>query len=823
MTDTATRPSPAEAGLDGPRRVLVVTADMGGGHVATSRALEEVVRRRWPAAEITTVDTLDVMGPGVGPLFRWIYVSNVNSTPWLYDFFYDSLVRRRWFAQSSKRFVGEWSGRALQKVLARHRPDMVLSTYPLGTAGLQWLRVHRGMDVPTGAWVSDFAPHPFWVYRDVDLHLVMHEQAVGPALAAEPQAVVDVCAPPVASVFTPGDRAEARERLGLRRDAFVAFVSTGVYAFGDVEAAVDALLAAGPSVQVVVACGRNEALRHQLEVKGVDPDRLVPLGWVDGMPDWLRAADVVVTNAGGATSLEALACGRPVVMYDPIAGHGRANARLMAEAGLAVLCLTRADLTRTARELATSPDRMRELADAVLAHLARHDLDSALLRLAAPGPSAPPAARDHRVRAQDAFFLHTETPDVAQQVGAVVVLDPRPDGPVRREHVLALLRERLPRLPVLRRRLLDRRHHAWRWVHAAEVDPDEHVDVVALDAGGRLDDAISDFYSTPLDRSRPLWRVRLVTGLPEGRTALLVRLHHALGDGVSVIGTLDKLVDGWPVADVRPDAHRGLSATRPDRLSLRALALLPVGLWHLARAGQAPTSPFDGRLPGPRRRVVLAELPGALVRRTAHHHGARSSELLVSAVAGALHRLLRDRGVDTSGMVQRVVVPLSLRGGDDAWDEGNWTGAAPVDVPVGPLSEEDRLAAVRRALRAGTGRGQPEAARLLMRAAGLLPASVHGSLARSVYGDRWFNAIVSYMPGRVRPRSCAGARVSATYPVLPVAEGVGLAVGLMPWGRQVGIGITVDPTLVPDADALPAALEEALGALARSLATESAA
>jgi len=188
-----------------PARILIVTADMGGGHNATARALEERAHALWPDCDVQWADTLDVMGPGIGPLFRRIYVVNVQSTPWLYEFFYRSLVRWHWFAASSKRVVGAWCGRRLQPLLDDYGPDLIFSVYPLGSAGLEWLRRHRGMRTPTGAWVSDFAPNPFWVY--LDLHLVMHETAIAPALAAEAHAVVEVCAPPVTSVFAPGDLA----------------------------------------------------------------------------------------------------------------------------------------------------------------------------------------------------------------------------------------------------------------------------------------------------------------------------------------------------------------------------------------------------------------------------------------------------------------------------------------------------------------------------------------------------------------------------------------------------------------------------------------
>ncbi|GAA4659954.1 MULTISPECIES: glycosyltransferase [Amycolatopsis] len=369
-------------------RVLVVSAAMGEGHNATGRALEDAVHRLWPDADVAWLDTLDVMGSGVGPLFRWIYVSNVQRTPWLYEYFYRSLWRHRWFATASKRFVGAWCGRRLAGRVEDYAPDLVLSTYPLGSAGLEWLRRHDRLPMPTGAWISDFAPHPFWVYGSLDLTFVMHAQAVPPALACVPESTVEVSAPPVRATFRPGDRDTARERLGLPPGAFVALVSCGSLGFGDVEDAARALLAAHPEVVPVVVCGRNTALQRRLAPLAEADPRLRVLGWTDEMPAYTIASDVVVTNAGGATGLEALACGRPVLMHRPIAAHGRANAQLMADAGLAIVCETDAELGDAVRTLIAEPQRWKAMAEAATRHCdSTGTLEDGLLALTGVRPA----------------------------------------------------------------------------------------------------------------------------------------------------------------------------------------------------------------------------------------------------------------------------------------------------------------------------------------------------------------------------------------------------------------------------------------------------
>jgi UDP-N-acetylglucosamine:LPS N-acetylglucosamine transferase len=363
------------------RRILIVSADIGAGHNAVGRALQAAAERLWPGCQTHWVDTLDVMGRGVGPLFRRIYVANVESTPWLYDFFYRLVWRWRWLAAASKRLVGAWSGRRLAAHIARIAPDLIVSTYPMGSAGLAWLRRRGRLPVSVGVWVSDFAPHPFWLYRELDLHLVMHDVAVGPACESEPGATVSVSAPVVTDLFRPGDRSAARRRLGLPDEAFIAVVSCGSLAFGRAELAVAEVLQAEPHASVVVVCGRNEALRERIgSGLGSDP-RVRVFGWVDDMAALMVAADVVVTNAGGVTSLEALACGRAVLMHRPIAGHGMANAKLMTKAGVAETCTATGDLARAVGRLRREPQRLSAMEQSAAAHLARHELADGLRAL----------------------------------------------------------------------------------------------------------------------------------------------------------------------------------------------------------------------------------------------------------------------------------------------------------------------------------------------------------------------------------------------------------------------------------------------------------
>ena len=342
-----------------PGRLLLLTGTMGEGHNVAARALEEAAHRIWPRCVIGTRDVLEFMGPGAGASMRGAYVTNVQSTPWLYELFFTSLHRMRWFAHASNRVVGTWAAVRLADEIEAFQPDLIVSTYHVASAALATLRRRGELSAPAATWVTDFAPHPLWMFAENDLTFVLHEASAATARAVEPGARVRVAAPPVGDAFAPGDRRAARERLGWAADEYALLLSAGSYGFGEIDATVDAMLAADDDARVVVICGRNARLAERLRGRGLPGDRLTVLGWVDEMPAYLHAADVVVTNAGGSTVLEALACGRAVVTYRPIAAHGTNNSALLASAGLARYPVDEREFAEVVREMRAPTMRVR--------------------------------------------------------------------------------------------------------------------------------------------------------------------------------------------------------------------------------------------------------------------------------------------------------------------------------------------------------------------------------------------------------------------------------------------------------------------------------
>jgi diacylglycerol O-acyltransferase / wax synthase len=802
-----------------PRRVLLVTGSLGAGHHAAARAIEERAHEVWPGVEVVWTDTLDGMGRHTATLFRAVYAGCVRHLPWLYALYFQLLWKVPPFRAATRAVIGAWSAPGLARQLARHDPDLVVATFPEGVTGLGRLRRRGRLDVPTVALVTDPAPHPLWADARLDLHLV--STAPGAALLhrAAPGASVRVAALPVSSRFRPPD-------VPARRDRPLVYVSCGSLAFGDLAAVCAAVLDAG--ADVLVSTGRAPAVRHRVDrLARSRPDgaRMRVVDWVDDPAAATRGCDVVVTNAGGATALEAVACARPLLLVAPIPGHGRANARVLAAAGLATVCPGPAELTTAVREL-RDPDR-REAASRRL-RCRSGDLAGDVAALAAlrAGPAGPGPV----LRAPDALFLYAATEAVPQQTGGRIVVD----DPARRDDwpavVAELVRVRAPQIPLLCRRVAPGRPgRRPRWVTDRHPDPRRHVrcDVVgigALDGGPSWDEAVTRFFATRVDPVATGWELQVAQDRAAGQMAVLVRVHHSLGDGLAVTDALYRLLadDLPPAGPRRPAGGAGGHEQRRRRAAApRALghaALVVKGVTGLARAGRAGPSPLTGAVTGSRH--IAVGLDGSSVRAVARRLGVGTTALLLAVVAEALHGLLADRGAGVAaGATVRAMVPMTARtrGGIDSRAPGNRTGAVPVDLPVGPMPPGERVARVTRAMSAGCAGGRPEAAAAVLVLLGLLPTRLQARLVRMVYGHRFFHILASVLPGLRRPVCMHGNRIREVYPVLPLADGVGLAVGALHWADRTCVGITVDPGIVPDGATLPRRIQAALAALEAEL------
>ncbi|GAA3512180.1 MGDG synthase family glycosyltransferase [Actinocatenispora rupis] len=312
--------------MRGNGHVVVVSASVGAGHDGAAR---ELVRRLHAHGYDTdTYDFCRLLPARSGDLVRNGYRWQLRRAPRSYQWLIGAL-EHPWLSAGTAALTAGADRRLLRTV--RSDTVAVLSTYPLASLALGRLRRRGLLGVPAVTYLTDLSVHPQWVGAGVDAHLALHESTAEAArlLGATGVRVVRPAMDPRFRPATgPDEVAAARRRFGLPAGR-LALVVTGSLGLGE-PAGTAADVAATGLATPVVACGRHPALRRRL----ADRPDVVALDWVDDMPTLLRACDIVIQNAGGLSSLEALATGIPAITYRCIPGHGRANARALDRAGL---------------------------------------------------------------------------------------------------------------------------------------------------------------------------------------------------------------------------------------------------------------------------------------------------------------------------------------------------------------------------------------------------------------------------------------------------------------------------------------------------------
>jgi len=340
---------------DGMPRIAILSADIGEGHASVAAALADALTAR--GADVVTTDSLAVLGRGVQRFLERGFERHCREPTIGYDLTYRAFMGAAPLARGGELALLALAGGPLRRTIAGLAPDVVVSTYPVITATLGGLRAAGRLPVPVVATVSDVVGLRFWVHRGVDLHLLMYDASVAEAtrLAGGDPRRVRVVAPILRAGFaSPSERAASRQALGLPAHRPIVVVSGGGWAVGALDAAIDAVLAAG-DVEVVALAGRSETKRAALARRHGTNARVHVLGFTDRMPVLLSAADALVHTTAGVTALEARATGCPLVCFGDAAGHVRANARALERLGAAHRARTPDELRRTLAPILAAP------------------------------------------------------------------------------------------------------------------------------------------------------------------------------------------------------------------------------------------------------------------------------------------------------------------------------------------------------------------------------------------------------------------------------------------------------------------------------------
>ncbi len=446
-----------------------------------------------------------------------------------------------------------------------------------------------------------------------------------------------------------------------------------------------------------------------------------------------------------------------------------------------------------------------------------------------------------RVSALDASLLFMDEPNVPMHVGSVLIFQ-RPAAGFDHSDLVGVVRERLAFAPRYRQRAKDVPLGLARpvWVDDVHFDLTYHVRRTSLPKPGsreQLDELVGRLMGRPLDRQRPLWEMILVEGLQDDQFAIITKTHQALVDGLTSIDLLQVILDRTPDSGAsatdawspRPEptgvelmaaaltesvVHPSVAVEAAQHAASAALATIgQLGGWArsavsgvAAIARPTPSTSLNAAV-GPRRRFATAHIEFAVVHALHRELGAPVNDVLLCILTGALRNWLMGRGVPVTGRSQlRAVVPFST---DDPQAP---VSAFFLDLPTGEADPVVRL----RQISYETAKFK-DVARLLgapaiINAVGFGPATLHALGARlaSNLSSRTYNLAVTNVPGPQSARYLRGARLLASYPVMPLTRNQSLSIGITSYDGSVFVAVNADFDAVPDLTELVTDMHESL-------------
>ena len=424
------------------------------------------------------------------------------------------------------------------------------------------------------------------------------------------------------------------------------------------------------------------------------------------------------------------------------------------------------------------------------------------------------------------------------------------------EEMCERLEERLLRFDRFEQRVGGQERRLWRpyWERIEEFDVENHVYNLALPEPAdqaTFEQFVGTLMSRPLDERRPLWEVSLVDNVgPDEGNAAVVRINHSLGDGFALLYVLFGLVDNpeqleFPVDGVSapPPPGEGSGAagravadgavsdtdTGDDGVPMRravtgsgllgavgtAARALKTGYDLVTMPDEEQTSLF-GELGQTKRVAWTRSFDLARLKQAGEGYDATVNDVLVAVTAGAIRRVLEDRGEETRHLELRCTVPINLKPMAERTESlGNYFGVVFLPIPVGIRDLDERIEIVRERMDVRKAGIEAFLMYQLVNIAGYVPEPVQ-NLAMKLF-EKQATGVVTNVPGPVGTAKFAGKEISDLIFWAPQANDQGLGISIVSYNGRVRIGIAADANLLPEPRLLADAFETEIDALFDSL------
>ena len=351
------------------KKILLLSASAGAGHVRAAEALEQAFKQRKDSEnfEVHHFDVLNYTNKLFRHLYSKAYIDLVNKMPEVPGWVYDKLDKP-WKNERRRLALDKLNTRPFVKLLREYQPDLIVCTHFLPAEIVSWLKAKERLASRQVIVITDFDVHAMSLVHHYERYFVALEEArVYLEVLGIPAEKITVSGIPIDPVFAvKKDKQEMRAKHGLEPDRTTILLSAGGFGVGSVDALVHSLMTLQHRAQVIAICGRNEELKQRLSklAARAKPDAnvlLKPFGYTKEMDELMTASDIVLGKPGGLTTSEALAKGLVFVIVNPIPGQEERNSDHLLEGAAAIRCNNLPTLSYKLDRLLADPQRFKSM------------------------------------------------------------------------------------------------------------------------------------------------------------------------------------------------------------------------------------------------------------------------------------------------------------------------------------------------------------------------------------------------------------------------------------------------------------------------------
>jgi processive 1,2-diacylglycerol beta-glucosyltransferase len=350
------------------KRILLMHISNISGHRSAGLSIEKAIKILSPQTQTLSLNAFNYVHPHGERVINFLYMFTIQKLPFIWAHLYDNPYWNR-RTRRIKEFIHRYNFSKLEALFSEFKPDVVVTTQAFPCGMVADFKQAKVIDLPLVAVLTDFVPHSYWIYPNVDYYIAPSDEIKQKLIRKGiiPERIRTFGIPFDPKFNQAKNKTEARKKLKLQESLFTILIMGGGQGLGPIKKVVKILDNLDFNFQGIVVCGTNSRLYRRLKKKLKSYKKNILLfGYADNMEELMSAADIIITKPGGITCAEALSKGLPMVIMSPIPGQEANNASFLIKQGTAKKVNNPEDLAGIISDLYNQPEKLKELSEAAL-------------------------------------------------------------------------------------------------------------------------------------------------------------------------------------------------------------------------------------------------------------------------------------------------------------------------------------------------------------------------------------------------------------------------------------------------------------------------